>query len=77
MTLIVRISNEGNQPTDGLMIRGVTAHLYGKEGEDGCIGSIAFGGDGVMFIPQGKSVLLFPMCNHFGDFDKMEIKGKH
>ena len=77
MTLSVRISNEGNQPTDGLMIRGVTSSYYEKETKDGCIGSITFGGDGVMFIPQGKSVLCWPMSNHFGDFDKMEIKGKH
>ena len=77
MTLTVRISNEGNQPGDTLMIRGVTANYYETPDKDGCIGSFYFGGDGTASIPQGGSMTFCPNYGHFRDFDKMEVKGKH
>ena len=77
MTLTVRISNEGNLDTDGLILRGVTPNYYTKQKEDGCVGSFVFGGTGTMYLGKGQSALLWPTTDHFKDFDALEMKGKH
>ena len=77
MTLTVKITNKGNQSGDTLIIRGVKSNYYKEEREDGCIGSFQFGGNDIMCIMPDKSALFWPNTDHFGDFDTMELKGKH
>ena len=77
MTLTVSIKNEGNQPSDALVIRKVTASYYEKPNEDGCIGSFDPGGTGQIVIMPGQSAKFWPNCGHFDDFEVIEVKGKH
>lgn len=77
MTLRVRIKNEGNQPDDALMIRGVrvTGEKNGESPEGLCI-YIDTPGTETITLGQGQEAILSPSCGHFDDFDIIQVKGK-
>ena len=68
MTLTVKMINEGNQPGDVVVLRGV------KQGEYG----IEFTGDrdDELTLPRGHGVEFTPPTGHFDDFVTIELKGK-
>ena len=77
MTLSVKIKNEGNQPGDVLMIRGVqvTGEKEGENPEDYQV-NITTPGTEEIALCQGQEAILTPSCGHFDDFDVIEVKGK-
>lgn len=82
MTLRVKIENDGNNPDDKLVIRGVK--YMGGHGPDqgGNPGGMAFieatGNDSdYVLISQGEAVYYNPPTNHFDEFDILSFKGQH
>lgn len=79
MTLRLIIKNDGNQPGDQAVLRGVKVHMNGDEPVIDSEGrkQISLRGTGYLNLGQGEEVIVYPECGHFGDFDRVEIKGKH
>ena len=79
MTLKLIVKNDGNQPGDTAVLRGVRIHK--REGETfidstGRMG-VALGVTETLALVQGEEVVVYPPCDHFDDFERLEIKGKH
>ena len=70
MTLKLVIKNEGNQPEDAAIIKGV--YDIGE-------GHVELTGDleDQVCLMQGEEVAVVPPCGHFDDFKQISIKGKH
>ena len=77
MTLSVKIKNEGNQPGDALMLKGVQiiGEKNGEKPEDYQV-DIATPGTATITLGQGQVAILHPSCGHFDDFDAILVKGK-
>ena len=69
MTLIVKIKNDGNQPGDCVMIRG----MVGKDGYVRMTGDP----EDVVVLLQGEEIKVYPPNGHFDDPVTLTMKGKH
>ena len=75
MTLKVRIENQGNQPSDCFIIRGMktvpmsSGEYFAKESDDP---------NDVVTLIAGEGIDLYPSnTGHFDDFVDISYKGKH
>ena len=69
MTLTVKIKNDGNQPGDCAMIKGMVA-------KDGFVSMTGDPRD-VVILEQGEEISVSPPNGHFDDPVTLTMKGKH
>ena len=76
MTLQVKIINEGNQPGDTAVLKGIKEYKSDPAGERRT-GTVSGNTQDVVTLGKGEEIVVYPNCDHFGDFQAVLIKGKH
>lgn len=76
MTLRLRLINDGKQPGDVAVIRGLKS--YADEPAPGPV-QVQMTDDlqDSITLLKGQEAIIFPPCEHFQDFKDLSIKGKH
>ena len=76
MTLQIRLINDGNQPGDIAVVRGLKP--YSDEPAPGPIHAKMTGNseDSITLL-KGDEAVIIPPDGHFQDFKHISIKGKH
>ena len=77
MTLQVKIINEGNQPEDTAVLKGIKEYPKSDPASERRSGGISGNTQDVVTLGQGEEIVVYPDCGHFDDFQAVYIKGKH
>ena len=78
MTLTVRMINEGNQPGDTVVIRGMKEYpKHPSSSPDVRSLKVTEDPSDIIHLNQGEEVTFTPPTDHFDNFAAVEIKGKH
>ena len=69
MTLSLIIKNDGNQPGDVAVFKGIRTR-------DGHV-SLTGNPDDLTHLALGEEITVYPPCGHFDEFLHLSVKGKH
>ena len=76
MTLRLVIKNDGNQPGDTAVFKGIKE--YDSDPSSECrAGSVTGNANDVVHLVKGEEIIIYPPCDHFDDFEPVLVKGKH
>ena len=76
MTLKLKIINEGNNPRDTVVLKGIRVRNE-PDGERVGYGEITGNPDDKVSLIMGEAIELYPKCGHFDAFQPVYIKGKN